>query len=265
MWEVQDAKYSTYATDTKDIMDCDYGEHCNLLYENSGFFRINNVFFACMNRVATDNLLYCYMCYNNVHNCFGCIGLKNKQYCILNKQYTKAEYEKLIPQIIEHMTKLGERWEFFPIAISPCGYNETTAQEYYPITQKQAYNAGYKRMDKEYPINIPEWMQLIPANDLPSDIKNISDDILQKAIMCEVSWRPFRIIKQELEFYRKHNLPLPHKHPDIRHQERLAQRPPKELHLRTCDKCWIEMLSVYPQDSNFKVYCESCYNKEIYW
>src|SRR3989344_4578595 len=27
--------------------------------------------------------------------CFGCVGLKKKKYCILNKQYTKEEYEKL--------------------------------------------------------------------------------------------------------------------------------------------------------------------------
>lgn len=50
-----------------------------------------------------------------VHNCFyssdifGCIGLRNKQYCIFNKQYTKEEYEKLVPKIIEHMQKNGER------------------------------------------------------------------------------------------------------------------------------------------------------------
>jgi len=36
------------------------------------------------------------------------------------------------------------------------------------------------------------------------------------------------------------------------------------LHLRTCDKCGVETLSVYPQNSEFKVYCEACYNKEVY-
>ncbi|MDP2670454.1 MAG: hypothetical protein Q8O99_06085 [bacterium] len=51
------------------------------------------------------------------------------------------------------------------------------------------------------------------------------DSIINKIILCEVSQKPFRIIKQELEFYRKHDLPLPRKHPELRHQERLAQRP----------------------------------------
>jgi len=34
----------------------------------------------------------------------------------------------------------------------------------------------------------------------------------------------FRIVDQELEFYRKHNLPIPRLHPDQRHFERLQLR-----------------------------------------
>jgi DNA-directed RNA polymerase subunit M/transcription elongation factor TFIIS len=80
-----------------------------------------------------------------------------------------------------------------------------------------------------------------------------------------------------LEFYRKHNLPLPRKHPDIRHEERLKQRPSRELHLRKCDKCGKEMVSVYQKDpllggeglgwgqtQEQKVYCEGCYQQEVY-
>jgi hypothetical protein len=44
------------------------------------------------------------------------------------------------------------------------------------------------------------------------------------AIECEVSKKPFRIISLELEFYRKHNLPIPRKHPDVRHEERVKIR-----------------------------------------
>jgi hypothetical protein len=42
-------------------------------------------------------------CPQNVSHLFGCIGLRNQQYCILNKQYTKEEYEKTVALIIEHM------------------------------------------------------------------------------------------------------------------------------------------------------------------
>ena len=92
-------------------------------------------------------------------------------------------------------------------------------------------------MDQEYPINIPENAQMIKAQELPQNIQDVNDDILNKVIICEVTGKPFRIIKPELEFYRKHNLPLPHKHPDQRHLERMSLRNPRHLRDRTCAKC----------------------------
>lgn len=102
------------------------------------------------------------------------------------------------------------------------------------------------------------------AKDIPTDINEIDDTILTKAIICEETGRPFRIIKPELEFYRKMNIPIPHKHPDQRHKERMNMKPPKELFLRTCDQCGVETISVYDQNYVGKVYCEACYNKEMY-
>ncbi len=51
---------------------------------------------------------------------------------------------------------------------------------------------------------VPKVEKTIPASKLPEDIIKIPDDVLNWAIECEVTKRPFRIIKQELEFYRKH-------------------------------------------------------------
>jgi hypothetical protein len=48
--------------------------------------------------------MYCDQCFDS-KNIFGCIGLRTKEFCILNKQYTKEEYEILLPKIIEHMEK----------------------------------------------------------------------------------------------------------------------------------------------------------------
>ena len=66
-------------------------------------------------------------------NCFACCGLSGQQYCIFNKQYTKEEYENIVAKIITHMQTTGERGEFFHPSLSPFGYNETVAQEYYPL------------------------------------------------------------------------------------------------------------------------------------
>jgi hypothetical protein len=85
----------------------------------------------------SNNVLYsdtCHAC----KDCFGCVGARHKQYCILNKQYTKEEYEVLVSQIIEKMKADGERGEFFPTTISIFGYNETEAQTYYPMTKEEA-------------------------------------------------------------------------------------------------------------------------------
>jgi hypothetical protein len=64
----------------------------------------------------------------------------------------------------------------------------------------------------------------LEGKDVPNSIQEIEDDILKYAIRCEVTGKIFRITSQELAFYRKHNIPLPRKHPDQRHLERLQIR-----------------------------------------
>jgi hypothetical protein len=197
-------------------------------------------------------------------NCFLCTGLKHQQYCIFNKQYTKEDYELTVSKILTHMQSTGERWEFFHPSLSPFGYNETVANEHFPLTRTEALARWYKRQDNNYDPIIPEWAKVLKWDDIPWDIATVTDDILKSILICEVSDRPFRIIKQELEFYRTHHLSLPRKHPDIRHEERMKLRPWRTLFLRTCDKCDKEMLSVYDRGYSCKVYCEVCYQKEVY-
>lgn len=109
--------------------------------------------------------------------------------------------------------------------------------EYFPLSKDEAIRRGYKRQNQEYPINIPDNAQTIDAHTLPDNIRMVEDDILDKVILCEETRKPFRIIKQELDFYRKHRLPVPRKHPDIRHLERMQLRNPRKLRKRTCAKC----------------------------
>ncbi len=224
---------------------------------------IYNCAFSCVLRTNCKNLYYC----SDMHSssdCFACIGLKGKQYCILNKQYSKEEYEKLVPKIIEKMKADGEWGEFFPASISPFGYNETVANIYYPITQNTK-DWRFKRSNYEAPI--PQSDKILEGKNLPHNgCKNIFEqapdfleDISKYAVSCEVTGKLFRIISQELEFYKKHNLPLPRKHPDQRYQERFFTRNPKKIFERTCDKCGKKILSIYSTESKQVTYCESCY------
>lgn len=130
----------------------------------------------------------------------------------------KEEYETLVPKIIEYMKRTGEWGEFFPAKYSHFGYNQTMNMVKYPLTKVEALRQGFSWSDYETPF--PQVEKIIPAEKLPDDITKIPDDIVNWAVRCEVTKRPFRITKAELEFYRRHNLPIPRKHPDIRYMER---------------------------------------------
>ena len=120
------------------------------------------------------------------------------------------------------MQSTGEWLEFFHPSLSPFGYNETVAQEYYPLQQSDSLLKRYKWSDYESPKPVSD--KVIQGKDLPESIDEVQDDILHYAIACEVTGKLFRIQPQELVFYRKHHIPLPRKHPDQRHLERLALR-----------------------------------------
>lgn len=210
-----------------------------------------------------SNMFYCMECFH-CNDCFGCIWLKNQQYCIFNKQYSKEEYDKLVSQIVDKMIADKQRGEYFDLPICPFGYNETVAMEYFPMTRDEAIKRWYKRQDNNYDPVVSKEIKALKWDQIPGDIEEVQDDVLDDIFICEVSDKPFRINKQELDFYRKHHLPLPRIHPDIRHQQRFAKRPLRDLHVRNCDKCGMEMLSVYEKKDECKVYCDVCYNKEVY-
>lgn len=85
-------------------------------------------------------------CYNS-RNIFGCAGLKNAEYSILNKAHSKEDYHALMAKIIEHMKSAGEWGQFFPRELSPFAYNESIINEYYPLKREDALAQGYRWSD----------------------------------------------------------------------------------------------------------------------
>ena len=260
--DLEDAKYCvimpTKARDCYDVV----GGGTELLYEcfSTGVGYHDIFCWHCWDNVS--ELACCIFCMKGCHDLFGCVGLKKQQYCVLNKQYTKEEYEKLVPRVIDHMRTTGEWGEFFPTSMSPFCYNETIAQEHFPLTREGALKRGYTWRDLKD--DVPEVEKVIPADKLPETIADIPDDILNWAIQCEKTKRPYRVIKQELAFYRQHGLPVPRLHPDERYKRRLAQRNPRKLWARPCMKCGKEMQTTYSPERPEIVYCEECYLKEVY-
>ena len=266
-YEIYDSENIAYSTNihrwARDCMDVDVWLNNSFMLYECGIINRNctNILFCFDLWSGCHNLLYSSECKWS-QNCFMCNGLIGKEYCILNKQYTKEEYEALVPKIIDKMKKDGEWGEFFPAHFSAFGYNETTANEYFPCTKTKAQEKWFNWSDYEVPF--PKVEKIIPASKLPNNIQDIPDDILAWAIECEVTKKAFRIIGPELEFYRKHNISIPKRHPNQRHLDRLNLRSPRTLYQRNCDKCDIDIKSTYADEKKETVYCEECFNKEIY-
>jgi len=121
---------------------------------------------------------------------------------------------------------------------------------------------GWKWKDQKD--QIPDVEKIIPAQRLPDNIKDTPDDILAWAIKCEVSEKPYKITAQELKFYRQHNIPIPHLHPDERHSQRVKLKNLAKLYNRKCMKCEKDIQSIYSQDRDEIIYCEECYLGEVY-
>jgi len=251
--------------DAVDCYDCWGGDvfQSQISYESASVAASRHILFSFNCRYCND-LSYCFDCYT-CKNLFACVWLRNKEYCIFNKQYTPEEYEKIVSQILEKMKTVWQRWEFFPMAISPFGYNETMAHDFFPQTKEDISRRKGKRQDISYDAVLQDNSKILKWEQIPQNISQVGDDVLDSILICEVSGRPFKITKTELAFYRKYNLPLPRKHPDIRHQERINKRQPRDLHVRNCTHCQKEFLSVYDETHKGNTYCTACYTKEIYW
>ena len=200
---------------------------------------------------------FCFSC----NSCFGCTSLQQKTNCILNKQYLKGEYDVLAAKIIENMKANDEWGRFFPVALSPFAYNESMAMDWFPISKEEAISQKYAWKEHDEVLNVKK---VIPADRLPDSINDIPDDIVNWAIKCGKTGRPFRIVKQELDFYRKMKLPIPHLHPEERNKERLKRRHTRKLWKRKCTKCSKDIQTTYAPDCSEKVFCEECYLKEVY-
>jgi hypothetical protein len=258
--ELWDCKYfSRSFGSAKTSMDCDEcGDNTELLYESTICgFNVQNFRFDSFCIQQSSDLDYCQYC-NWTSHCFGCVGLKRNKYCILNKQYPKDEYEKLVSRIIDHMKKTGEWGEFFPEKYSDFAYNESVAQEHLPLTKEQALKKGCRWRD-------PDKKEYLPATaQVPEDGRNADESICGELFACEDCRRNYKIIGQELKFYKNQGLPVPKKCFYCRHKNRFDMRNPRKFYDRKCGKCGCDIKTTYPPDSPWIVYCENCYLGSIY-
>lgn len=248
----------------KDALSCNHvGHGAEICYEVLGSIALFNCAFCTFGWNCND-VFYCDMVVNNCKNLFGCSNMKKAQYCILNKQYTKKEYEELMPRIVEHMKNTpssggsSKEWgQFFPMKYSPWAYNETVANDYFPSMQAEIEAEGLRWMDEEK-------HEIGSGQKIPDCIDDTGDDILEKSLVCEKTRRPYKINEKELKLYRKLGVPIPHYAPETRNMLRFAMRNPRKVWERKCAKCGMDISTSFSPDRPDIVYCEKCYLEAVY-
>jgi hypothetical protein len=252
----------------KDCYDAAHLGRSELIYEHAqgGSDQSSNLKFISYGRPAQARNEYCDYC-GSSSDLFACIGLQNKQYCVFNKQYSKEEYDALVQKIKVQMSAMpyidanGREYrygEFFPMELSPFSYNETVANEHFPKTKDEAIQQGFSWKDKED----NQYNITIQAYDLPNNINNVDDSILNEVIGCAETGKAFKIIQPELQFYRQMNIPLPRLHPDVRYHHRLEKRNPLKLFKRTTTD-GVEVMTPYAPDRPEQIYSEKGYQDLI--
>ena len=257
----ENERYADMTMNMRDSMDVYAAGNSEMLYETSAVgAHCSNVKFSFGSKHIIDSefLINCHNC----QNCFACIGLENKNYYIFNKQYEPEEYFKELDKIKSSLFKKGEYGELFSVKFSPFAYNSSEADLSYPLNQEEI-----EKLESFYQPEVDidtQGLEAIKVKDLPDSINDVTDEILNKAIVCEETGRPFRIIKSELEFYRRFRLPLPVTHPLVRMKNTFVYLGNNMAYRGTCAKCGIELVTIYKENENWMLYCEKCYKKEVY-
>lgn len=290
---VEDGKFCQWMTlkPVKDVYDhTEWGNGVQRIYdsitvgEGANMIRFS---FACWSTVS--NIEYSMFC-NASSDLFGCIGMRKKKYCILNREYPEDEYVKLREKIVQAMEERpyvdskGRTWkygEFFPYDLSLFDYNETSATQYYPLSKEQIMEKGWRWREP----TPSEYQITMPPDKLPDSIDEVDEGILGEVLGCATCGKAFRLTPAEFALLRRFGFPLPRKCFDCRHMERLARLNPPQLWHRKCqcaasasengvytntashfhgnEHCPNEFETSYAPERPEIVYCESCYNSEV--
>ncbi len=268
----EDSKYLMLIKNpnTKDSYDyTDWGEGAERIYECITVGnKVADVKFS-QDIHNSHNIEYSKSCMDDSF-LFGCSGLRNKSYYIFNKKYSKEDFHAMREKIIAHMKEepyvdaVGREYrygEFFPMQFSPHDYNDTFAHMFFPLEKEMALKE--KLAWAEIPLS--EHETTITAADLPDNIKDTKDDILNEAIKCMTCPRGYKITHQELQFLRQHNLPLPRRCPFCRIEEKVKRWAwQMTLTERNCDKCKKTFRTNYRKEDAPVVYCTECYLRDIF-
>ena len=192
--------------------------------------------------------------------CIGCDALKRTKYTILNKKYSESEYQQLREHIVGELKAKNMYGAFFPPELAFFGYNETIGQDNMPLTKEETIAHGF-RWEENIPVT--KGQETLKAAQIPDHIKDVPDSILNEVLACTECGRNYRLIRAELDFYRRMLIPIPRLCWNCRFLDRIRRRGPMKIFDRTCARCKKPIKTTYAPDRPEIVYCEQCYQAEV--
>jgi hypothetical protein len=232
-------------------IDCVLCSDAELLSQSIGIFNGSRVL-SCVNCDSVENAAYSSDC-EDCADIFGCVSLRHRRYCILNKQYSPDEYQQVYSGIVEHLTKRNLWGAPLPLNFSGHAYNYSAANEYMPLTKIPAKMMGFNWDESDVairPSDLIGFSQLEPEeiySEVPEQLGEIESERIQSIVyLCEVSGKPFQLTADEISFYEQMNLPPPARCYRQRHLERIARLTPHALTIRSCSLSGEELLTAVP-------------------
>ena len=233
------------------IVQASYGDGAELVYQSSGVGdAAYDIRFSVECWMNVSRLEYCMFTTTGCQDCFGCVSLRRKRHCILNRQYTPAEYADLLPRVRRHMASTGEYGHFFPAALSPHAYNRSWADHFMPLAKTEALAGGFRWAGEA---------ETASSGSTPPDhIGQADDSILERTLCCRLTRKPFRLVRAELDFYRRMKLAPPAVAPLERIKQRSVFFNISLPAAQTCTLCGAAMLSA---ERRGKAACKSCFER----
>lgn len=264
----ENSTYVNYCEAIKDAYDCTFsGWPAELLYENlsAGVHSYNVMFgvvcWSCRDTSYSEN------CHNS-HDLFGCSGLRKAEFSILNKTYDAVTYAQLKEKLIQYMRETGEYGQFFPTTLSPHAYNETLANTMFPMTAEQVQQRGWRWLQED------SKSKRSATAAMSVDLSFDAVTLVQQTFSCSSCTRSFRLTSAEVAFHQQTKIALSPLCSSCRFKQLMALRTPLAIWQRRCmctqtdhghhGLCPTEFPTSYAPDRKELVYCEACYNKEIY-
>lgn len=258
------------AYNIKDDYRLEHSDDTHNSYDVTSVFKSSNVLCS-YNCERITFSAYCVMCYNS-EDLLGCSGLRFQKYCILNTSYTQKEYHALKEKIIRDMKERGEWGKFLSAKFSPFGYNDTPAQEVYPLTQEAALQGGFRWETTEKGVY---GQHTLSPRAVPAAIDHVQASITQEVLECTKCGINYRIVGKEFEVLKKLHLPLPLTCQNCRYTQRLSRYFFPQVYKRTCQcgrqehsehrgsHCSKTFETPYNTQRPESVFCATCYNAVV--